>query len=153
MAEATAKSTMGSGASTFGEAFRRRVEMHPDRIAVRTVDDQVSLTWKELRDRVDRLAGGLAKLGLRRGDTIALMLNNRPEFAIADLAAATLGATPFSIYQTLPAEQIALRRRGCRGAHRDRRDRSPEELRRGAEESPGPRARDPRRRRAGRATP
>jgi len=107
MAEATAKSTMGSGASTFGEAFRRRVEMHPDRIAVRTVDDQVSLTWKELRDRVDRLAGGLAKLGLRRGDTIALMLNNRPEFAIADLAAATLGATPFSIYQTLPAEQIA----------------------------------------------
>jgi long-chain acyl-CoA synthetase len=107
MTEATAKYTAGAGTSTFGEAFRRRVEMHPERIAVRTVDDRVSLTWRALRERVDRLAGGLANLGLRRGDTIALMLNNRPEFDVADLAAVTLGATPFSIYQTLPPEQIA----------------------------------------------
>jgi long-subunit acyl-CoA synthetase (AMP-forming) len=48
----------------------------------------------------------LAKLGLRRGDTIAIMLSNRPEFHLADLAAVTLGATPFSIYQTLSPEQI-----------------------------------------------
>ena len=37
---------------------------HPDRVAVRTKDDEVSLTWSELRDRVDALAGGLR--GARR---------------------------------------------------------------------------------------
>ena len=63
-------------------------------------------TWSELRDRVDALARGLHELGVRRGDTVALMLGNRPEFHIADLAAMTLGATPFSIYATSSPEQI-----------------------------------------------
>jgi long-subunit acyl-CoA synthetase (AMP-forming) len=95
------------GAPTMTEAFRLTVEDHPDRVAVRTKDDEVSLTWAQLRERVDALAGGLAKLGVRRGDTVALMLGNRPEFHIADLAAMTLGATPFSIYQTFTPAQIA----------------------------------------------
>jgi long-chain acyl-CoA synthetase len=96
------------GARTMTEAFRLTVEDHPDRVAVRTKDDEVSLTWAQLRDRVDALAGGLAGLGVRRGDTVALMLGNRPEFHIADLAVMTLGATPFSIYQTFTAGQIAF---------------------------------------------
>ena len=41
------------------EAFRLTVANHPDRVAVRTKDDEVSLTWAQLRDRVDALAGGL----------------------------------------------------------------------------------------------
>jgi long-chain acyl-CoA synthetase len=95
------------GARTMTEAFRLTVEDHPDRVALRTKDDEVSLTWAQLRNRVDALAGGLAGLGVKRGDTVALMLGNRPEFAIADLAALTLGATPFSIYQTFTPGQIA----------------------------------------------
>jgi long-chain acyl-CoA synthetase len=94
-------------ARTMTEAFRLTAEDHADRVAVRTKDDEVSLTWAQLRERVDALAGGLAKLGVRRGDAVALMLGNRPEFAIADLAAMTLGATPFSIYQTFSPPQIA----------------------------------------------
>ena len=90
------------------EAFRLTVEDNPDRVAVRTKDDEVSLTWAQLRDRVDALAGGLAGLGVRPGDTVALMLGNRPEFHIADLAVMTLGATPFSIYQTFTPVQIAF---------------------------------------------
>jgi long-chain acyl-CoA synthetase len=91
---------------TLAEAFRRTADLHPDRVAVRTKDDEVSLTWSELRERVDALAGGLARLGVKRGDTVALMLLNRPEFHIADLAVMTLGATPFSIYATYTREQI-----------------------------------------------
>src|SRR5437764_1228163 len=90
-------------APTVTEALRRTVASHPEIVAVRTPDDAVSLTWAELLERVDALAGGLAKLGLSRGDTLAIMLTNRPEFHIVDLAAATLGATPFSIYVTYPA--------------------------------------------------
>ena len=55
---------------------------------------------------MDALAGGLAALGVRRGDTVALMLSNRPEFHLADLAVMTLGATPFSIYGTFTRDQI-----------------------------------------------
>jgi long-chain acyl-CoA synthetase len=94
-------------ATTLAEAFRITAEDFSDRVAVRTKDDEVSLTWGDLRERVDALAGGLADLGVRRGDTVALMLANRPEFHIADLAVMTLGATPFSIYGTFSPEQIA----------------------------------------------
>ena len=104
---AAAPTRRSLGARTMTEAFRMTVEDHPDRVAIRTKDDEVSLTWAQLRDRVVALSGGLAKLGVRRGDTVALMMGNRPEFHIADLAAMTLGATPFSIYQTFSPEQIA----------------------------------------------
>ena len=89
------------------EAFRITAEDFPDRVAVRTLDDSVSMTWGELRERVDALAGGLAALGVERGDNVALMLSNRPEFHLADIAVMTLGATPFSIYATSAPEQIA----------------------------------------------
>jgi long-subunit acyl-CoA synthetase (AMP-forming) len=93
-------------APTLTEALRRTAANHPDIVAVRTSDDSVSLTWSQLLARVDALAGGLAKLGVRRGDTLAIMLSNRPEFHLADLAAVTLGAAPFSIYTTYPPAEI-----------------------------------------------
>jgi long-subunit acyl-CoA synthetase (AMP-forming) len=94
-------------ARTVAEAFRLTAASHPDRVAVRTKDDEVSLTWSALRDRADALAGGLAQLGVGRGDAVALMLSNRPEFHLADLAAMTLGAVPFSVYLTSSPDQIA----------------------------------------------
>jgi long-chain acyl-CoA synthetase len=93
-------------APTLGEALRRTAANHPDIVAVRTPDDSVSLTWSELLRRVEDVAGGLAKLGVGRGDTVAIMLGNRPEFPIVDLAAVMLGATPFSIYLTYPPAEI-----------------------------------------------
>jgi long-chain acyl-CoA synthetase len=93
-------------AATLAEALRRTAASHPEMVAVRTPDDSVTLTWAELLERVDALAGGLAGLGVTRGQCVALMLSNRPEFHIADLAAVTLGATPFSIYVTYPANEI-----------------------------------------------
>jgi long-subunit acyl-CoA synthetase (AMP-forming) len=93
-------------AATIAEAFRITAENRRDAVAIRTKGDAFTITWAELRDRVDALAGGLAKLGLERGQTIALMLSNRPEFHICDLAAMTVGATPFSIYNTYAPSQI-----------------------------------------------
>src|SRR5450755_3586878 len=93
-------------ATTLTEALRRTAANHPEIVAVRMPDDSGALTWAELLQRVDALAGGLAKLGVQRGDCVAIMLSNRPEFHIADLAAVTLGATPFSVYTTYPAWEI-----------------------------------------------
>ncbi len=69
-------------------------------------DDEVRISWNELRDQVARIAGGLSKLGVQKGDTVAIMMNNRPEFIPIDLATVSLGAVPFSIYQTSSPEQI-----------------------------------------------
>jgi long-subunit acyl-CoA synthetase (AMP-forming) len=95
-----------AGAATLAEAFRVTASERLDDVAIRTRGDEFTLTWGQLRDRVDALAGGLHELGVRRGDTVALMLSNRPEFHVADLAAMMLGATPFSIYNTYTPEQI-----------------------------------------------
>jgi long-subunit acyl-CoA synthetase (AMP-forming) len=96
----------GVDAATIAEAFRLTAGQRADQVAVRTKGGAVSWTWGELRERVDRLAGSLSALGLRKGDTIALMLGNRPEFHQADLAAMMVGATPFSIYMTYAPNQI-----------------------------------------------
>jgi long-subunit acyl-CoA synthetase (AMP-forming) len=93
-------------APTLTEALRRTAANNGDQVAVRTHDDSVSLTWSELLSRVDAVAGGLAKLGVGRGETVAIMMSNRPEFHFVDLGAAMLGATPFSVYTTYPASQI-----------------------------------------------
>jgi long-chain acyl-CoA synthetase len=88
------------------KAFYAQVDRLGDDLAIRDEARGQDLTWNELRDSVHRIAGGLAKLGTARGDTVAIMLNNRWEFIPADLAAVSLGAVPFSIYQTSAPEQI-----------------------------------------------
>ena len=102
----TAPARRALGAKTIIEAFQLTAEDHADTVAIRTKDDAFRLTWGELRDRVDALAAGLTGLGVRRGDTVALMFRNQFEFHLADLAAMTIGATPFSIYRTFSPEQI-----------------------------------------------
>jgi len=105
-------------APTLAGALRQTALDHPEIVAVRTADDSVSLSWAQLLERVDAVAGGLAKLGVARGQCVAIMLSNRPEFHVADLAAVTLGATPFSIYVTYPAAEIEylVRDSGARAA-------------------------------------
>jgi long-chain acyl-CoA synthetase len=102
----TAAAGRAVDAPTIVEALRRTAAAHPDLVAVRTPDDDVSLTWSQALERVDAIAGGLAQLGVGRGDTVAIMLVNRPEFLLVDLAVAMLGATPFSVYTTYPAKEI-----------------------------------------------
>ncbi len=94
------------GAATIAEAFRITAAERADEVAVRTKGDEIAWTWAELRERVDALAAGLTGLGLQRGDTVALLLGNRPEFHLCDLAVVTAGATPFSIYMQYGPEQI-----------------------------------------------
>jgi long-subunit acyl-CoA synthetase (AMP-forming) len=92
---------------TILEIFRDGLRDHPDQVLVRTKDDEVSWTWREAAERIARLAGGLRGLGVERGRTVGLLMNNRPEFLVCDLAVLTAGGVPVSIYQTSSPEQIA----------------------------------------------
>jgi long-subunit acyl-CoA synthetase (AMP-forming) len=101
---------MSDGASppaTFCAAFQRTATRYPANVALRTADGSLSITWRQYAARVRALATGLAALGVRPGDTVGLMLTNRPEFHLADTAALHVGATPFSIYNTFAPGQIA----------------------------------------------
>src|ERR1041384_6736558 len=57
-------------------------------------------------DRVKNVAHGLAALGIKPGDRIALLSENRPEWSIADLAILSLGAINVPIYTTQAVDQI-----------------------------------------------
>jgi len=98
--------TQHGGPVTLCEAFQRSVARYPQQVALRTPGGAATFTWREYVGRVREIAAGLAGLGVRGGDTVALMMTNRPEFHLVDTAAFHLGAVPFSIYNTFAPEQI-----------------------------------------------
>ena len=103
---ASAELPAALSAATLCEAFQITAGERPDAVALRTPGDGMSVTWAEYARRVRAIAAGLASLGVRRGDTVALMLVNRPEFNIADCGAMHAGATAFSVYNTCTPEQV-----------------------------------------------
>ena len=92
--------------ATLCEAFQRTAAIDPDAIALRTPGGTQTLTWREYADQVRQVAAGLAGLGVRRGDTVSLMMANRVEFYPLEVGAQHVGAISFSVYNTLPAEQL-----------------------------------------------
>jgi long-chain acyl-CoA synthetase len=94
-------------ARTMCEAFQITAAERADEVALRTIGDGVTVTFAEYAERARTYAGALHALGVSRGDAVGFMLTNRPEFHLLDCAAMHLGATPFSIYNTSSAEQIA----------------------------------------------
>jgi long-subunit acyl-CoA synthetase (AMP-forming) len=88
------------------EAFQRAAAADPEAVALRTPGDTQTLTWREYAADVRRVAAGLHGIGVRRGDTVALMMANRIEFYPLEVGAQHLGATSFSVYNTLPADQL-----------------------------------------------
>ncbi|MFE2150481.1 AMP-dependent synthetase/ligase [Streptomyces lavendulae] len=69
--------------------------------------DWRTLTWSEVRHEVSVLAAGYAALGVERGEHVLMMMGNRPEHWLSDLALVHLGAVPVTVYGTSAPEQIA----------------------------------------------
>jgi long-chain acyl-CoA synthetase len=92
---------------TVPRQFRSTVDARADAIALRWTDGTPGqLTWAEYAEQACRVAAGLKDLGVRPGDRVVLMIRNRPEFHIADMATLLVGATPVSIYNSSAPEQI-----------------------------------------------
>ncbi|MEU4226978.1 AMP-dependent synthetase/ligase [Nonomuraea sp. NPDC026600] len=88
------------------DVLLRTAAANSDRLALRTMDGKLEVTYEEALARIRSFVGGLGALGVARGEPVALMLANRPEFHLIDAAAMFLGAVPFSIYNTSPPEQV-----------------------------------------------
>jgi long-chain acyl-CoA synthetase len=72
-----------------------------------TLDGFTTLSTAEFFDRTAGLAVGLEKLGVRRGDRVMLLTDNRPEWHMVDLATVDLGAADVPVYGTLTPAQIS----------------------------------------------
>jgi fatty-acyl-CoA synthase len=82
----------------------RHAHSRPDAVALRF--DGASTTWRELDDRMRRLATGLSARGVVKGDRVAVLMTNRPEFVEAVLAANLLGAIAVPVNFRLAAPEV-----------------------------------------------
>lgn len=93
---------------TINEVFRNRVKKYGDRLAVekklRGVWQQAS--WNQYYERARAVGLGLYELGVRKGDRISLLSENRLEWLYSDMGALGIGAVVVPIYATLSNEEV-----------------------------------------------
>ncbi len=63
------------------------------------------ISYAEIRRRADMLAAGLAAWGLKKGERVGIISENRPEWVVSDQAIAMLGAVSVPVYPTMSAKQ------------------------------------------------
>jgi fatty-acyl-CoA synthase len=84
----------------------RHAHAIPDRVALGF--EGRSITWAELHDRVRRVAAGLSQQGIGKGDRVAILMTNRPEFVEVTLAANAVGAIAVPINFRLAPDEAAF---------------------------------------------
>ena len=92
-----------------GDLVDRAADIFPRKEAI--VDDRVRLTYASLREGVDRLANGLMKLGIEKGDAVLLQLPNWAEYVYSYFALQKIGAIPvvlISGYKQLEVGHLGL---------------------------------------------
>jgi long-chain acyl-CoA synthetase len=115
---------------TVTSQFLATVAARPDGVALRWKDGEAfaEMTFAGYAERAVRVAAGLGVLGVGPGTRVAMLIGNRPEFHVADMAVLLAGATPISIYNSSSPEQIAFLAHHCRAEvivveHREYLDR------------------------------
>ena len=93
---------------TLGDLLDRVADVFTDREAL--VDDRVRIGWSELRERVERLAAGLMRAGIGKGECVLLQLPNWAEYVYSFFALQKIGAIPvvlISGYKQLEVGHLA----------------------------------------------
>jgi len=96
-------------ANTLCKVFLAGIERHggPSAMMFKEGATWRHLSHQDVQQRVERVAAALLGYGLGAGDRVAILSENRPEWAIADYAVLAVGAADVPIYATLPPAQIA----------------------------------------------
>lgn len=110
---------MGLEINTLNELFIKAVAAHakPDCFLTKSEGRYQGLSSEQALRRVAALASVLSRLGVERGDRVAILSENRVEWALTDYALLGLGAIPVPIFTTLlePDIQYILRDSGAKG--------------------------------------
>ena len=101
---------------TIGQQLDRTAARFPDRLALVVRSQKVRLTWRELRDAVDRLAAGFLAIGLEPGDRVGIWSPNNAEWVLTQLATARAGLVLVCINPAYRQHELdyALNKAGCR---------------------------------------
>lgn len=93
---------------TIGEMFFNRVKKFQSHVALKFKQEGSwhDITWEEFGNKVENLAHGLLSLGIKPGDRVAILSENRPEWAISDLGIISIQGINVPIYHTNRAQQI-----------------------------------------------
>jgi long-subunit acyl-CoA synthetase (AMP-forming) len=93
---------------TFPKLLLERARRHPDKVAMREKELGIwqEWSWRQIGAEVRALACGLAQQGLRRGDKVAIVGDNRPHLYWAMVAVQCLGGVPVPLYQDAVAEEL-----------------------------------------------
>ena len=94
--------------TTFPKLLAALAAEHPHRRALQEKRYGIwqAITWAELDARVRRFANGLATLGFQRGEVLAILGDNRPEWVVAELAAHALGGLSVGLYPDGVVEEV-----------------------------------------------
>ena len=97
-------------ADTFPKLLIRNADLYGTRPAMRQKDLGIwqTWTWGQVLDIVRAYAVGLHRLGLKRGETIAIVGANRPKLYWSVMAAQMLGAVPVPVYADAVAEELSF---------------------------------------------
>jgi fatty-acyl-CoA synthase len=100
---------------TIGQALERAAGLWAERPALLSPSHGVSWSWGELRARVNALAAGFLKLGLKRGERVGVWSLNRPEWTLTQFAAAEAGLVFVTLNPAYRLHELefALKKVGC----------------------------------------
>ena len=93
---------------TINEMFKNSVQKYGCKAALSSKIDGAyqDISYAELGDRVKQFGLGLIELGVQKGDRLALLSENRPEWAITDLAILAAGGMNVPMFSTLTSAQV-----------------------------------------------
>jgi long-chain acyl-CoA synthetase len=96
-------------ARTLPGLLSQHAKLHGDRVALREkrLGVWAEVTWRDYYEHVRAVACRLRELGVKAGDHVAILSDNRTEWLYADLGAQAIGARSVGIYQTNPAADVA----------------------------------------------
>ncbi|MEE8477487.1 MAG: long-chain fatty acid--CoA ligase [Gemmatimonadales bacterium] len=96
--------------ATLNELFYQAMDAYADKpvaLRVKRGGTWIDLSYRDLLEQVEAAGMGLRALGINAGDRVAILSENRPEWAIVDYACLTARCADVPVYQTLPASHIA----------------------------------------------
>lgn len=102
-------STKGDGLNTLPKLLSNNAKNFPSETALRekTFGIWVSQTWADYNNNVRRIALGLTKLGIKKGDVVGIIGDNRPDWVAGEVAAQACGACTLGLYRDLMEQELA----------------------------------------------